>query len=358
VISCVLATGGNLPGDMRGQSCFGGGLSLNCGRAAVALSLALALERSMTAAASAGQLSPADQYVECVEHTTTQSATRHVSDPEVVRSPSPDSVLADLVRDNTLSACRSQLEAAEHDDHHDGKTWRRVIDTMRAAVWRALADAPPRLPPPECRVANAPASCVDEPREAERPKEAITDHSLAPRTETAVQQYLACVELAANESARRHIRDPEVARSPLLAQGLRELIDDDVLSACTLAATEADETYEAVHEANRVVINAAKRAMADAPTPMQLRRLCVWNPPYPPCAYARSWERASAFREAQARAENNSTEHAIHISRRGNPPQAVAQTGINGHTRRASCFVREPSKSTRGPLASKSLPLP
>ncbi len=112
--------------------------------AAVALTLPAAL--CLTAAARAGPVSPADQYVECVELAASESASRHVGDVEVARSPVPAKVLFELADDDVLRACGSLADAADKDDIVKAQSGR--YDAVKAAAEKALADSPPRMQPP------------------------------------------------------------------------------------------------------------------------------------------------------------------------------------------------------------------
>jgi hypothetical protein len=107
--------------------------------------LALAAGLSLTAA-RAGPLSPADEYVECVERAASESASRHVGDVEVARSPVPAKVLSVLAGDDVLRACGSLANAADDDDVVKARSG--AYDAMNAAAENALVEQPPQRQPP------------------------------------------------------------------------------------------------------------------------------------------------------------------------------------------------------------------
>jgi hypothetical protein len=107
--------------------------------------LTLAAGLSLTAA-RAGPLSPADKYVECVEGAASESASRHVGDVEVARSPVPAKVLSVLAGDDVLRACGSLANAADDDDIVKARSG--AYDAMNAAAENALVEQPPQRQPP------------------------------------------------------------------------------------------------------------------------------------------------------------------------------------------------------------------
>ncbi len=163
--------------------------------AGIQLALILPAGLCLTSAASAGQLSPADKYVECVERAASESASRHVGDPVVARSTVPAKVLSILAGEDVLRACGSLADAADDDDITKARSG--AYDATQAAINKVLSDSPPPLHPPtpgsddysyseklepgawerlsiECRALldwgkyAAPASCVEDAREANR----------------------------------------------------------------------------------------------------------------------------------------------------------------------------------------------
>ena len=97
-------------------------------------------------AARAGPLSPADEYVECVERATSESASRHVGDMEVARSPVPDKVLGEFASDDIVHACGPQIDALKGDDIAEG--YSRGYDAKVAVIDQALVEHPPQRQPP------------------------------------------------------------------------------------------------------------------------------------------------------------------------------------------------------------------
>jgi len=84
-------------------------------------------------------------------------------------------------------------------------------------------------------------------------------------------QYIECVEREAALSAHQHVRDPEVARSPVPDKVLREFANDEVVQACRsqYEALDRDDFGEAMLRAYKATGAVIAKALADTPSRQQ-----------------------------------------------------------------------------------------
>jgi hypothetical protein len=283
--------------------------------AAVALTLPAGL--SLTAV-RAGALSPADKYVECVERAANESASRHVGDVEVARSPVPAKVLsaARAIYEHGSGEQRSGIDESLARGMPPGSVWREcapkeptvawVLDTGKATMAaetgrdlalkddaaKAKADAEAKAKaeeeklkaaydayrhcleskadsfavasgdPVDTVITGAFGACWNE-GAATAEMEDVTRRVYGPgfskifkelmvtKLTTAIfdarakppalSRYLKCVEGAAALEAHAHVRDPEVARSPVPEKILSIYANKRTFELCGDARKEAEK---------------------------------------------------------------------------------------------------------------------
>lgn len=159
--------------------------------------------------AQAGQLSPADRYVACVDRVASESASRHVGDVEVARSPVPAQVLREISRDDVDRACGSLADAAYDDDVVKAGTGR--YQAAMAAAENALVEHPPQRQPPP------PGS--DDYEHGEKLTDDVAMRSLSPECRGLLHDFVApasCAE-AAREANRREKADEQAKEKTFAA---------------------------------------------------------------------------------------------------------------------------------------------
>jgi hypothetical protein len=141
-------------------------------RSALRVGMLLALGTGLyPSTGRAEQLSPVDQYVECVEQATNESVSRHIGDPEVALRTVPVRVLLALASHGIADACGPQAETL------NGEGDRRGYDARRRRtepLWRKK-----RQPEHSSAISLPPALLWPEPIEGRRRSEGIVSPTRA-----------------------------------------------------------------------------------------------------------------------------------------------------------------------------------